>query len=81
MRDRLLDSHFTLFFWNPPNCFMIDGRKEHCWVSFSLLVLQKSWSKVICLFSFLNIFSKFILSKALKVFLSQCCSESMSMSA
>lgn len=68
MRNRLLDSHCTLFFWNPPNCLMIDGRKEHCWVSFSLPTLQKSWNKVICLLSLLNTFPKFILYKALEAF-------------
>lgn len=52
MRDRLLDSHFALFFWDPHNSFITDGRKEHSWVSFNLSTLQKSWNKVICLFSF-----------------------------
>lgn len=78
MRGRLLDLHFTFIFWNPPNYFMIDGRKEYWCVNLSLPTLQKSWNKVICLFSFLNTFSKFVLSKALEAFLSQCCSEPVS---
>lgn len=64
MRDMLLDSYFTLFFWNPPNCFMIYGgeggthhKPTYCWVSFILPALQESWDKVTCLFSsFIDIF-------------------------
>lgn len=51
---------------------MTDGRKEHCWVSFSLPALQKSWNKVICLFSFLNTFSKLILRSWRHAVVSQC---------
>lgn len=63
----LLYSYFTLFFWNPPNCFMIYGKKEHCWVSFTLPFFPHSWEKVICLLSpFLNTFSNIVLYKGLE---------------
>lgn len=51
---------------------MTDGRKEHCWVGFSLPILQKSCNKVFCLFSFLNTFSKLILRAWRHAVVSQC---------